>query len=180
MNGAAIAVAPFLSFTAHSKTARCPRSVRHEKPSRHLADALKAQLFVEVQGATVLLDHGVELHQPKAQRRRRFQTVPDQRLARAPVPRAALHGVTGVGDVAAAPFVVGVEDVKADEFAIFLRHGGKTLRGKEDPRRLRRQKVELGEGHAVLNYLIPNEHHARKVGLHIGAHVHPSSSSSSV
>ena len=133
-----------------------------------------------MQGAVILLDHGVELHQPKAERRRRFQTVPHQRLARAPVPRAALDGVAGVGDVAAAPLVVGVEDVEADDLAVFLRHGGKALRVKERPRRLRRQKVELGEGHAVLHHLIPDQHHARKIGLHIGAHVHPSSSSSSV
>ena len=79
-----------------------------------------------------------------------------QSLAYATAARGRGDGIAGVGLVAAAPHVVGMEYVQPEHLASVLSDSGEVLRGKEPSRGLIRQLLKLRKGHAVAHDLVPD------------------------
>ena len=63
----------------------------------------------------IALHYSVELHDRKARFPGFFQAVSDQLFADVQAPAVPLHGIAGIGDMAAAADIVRVQDVQADD-----------------------------------------------------------------
>ena len=95
------------------------------------AQADEAQLLIQMKRAFIAGDNGVELEDTKAQLPGLVQAVDNQLFADMPAAQGLVHGVAGVGNMAAAAYVVGMQDIQpADRPARQLRHGGEGLAGQ--------------------------------------------------
>ena len=115
----------------------------------------EAQLAVEIQGRGVAADHSVELQDPKAQFFGLVQAVAHQGFPQAPASGPGGNGVAGVADMAAAAHIVGVQDVKAQDFPVLLADAGKALGLEKFQAALPVQLLHLGKSHPGFHHFIP-------------------------
>ena len=88
-------------------------SILHMEASGDCAKRYEAQFLIESKGRSVGFYHCIELHEFKVQLFGLFQTVAHQLFSDFLTPAAALYGIAGIGDMAAAPYIVGVQDVES-------------------------------------------------------------------
>ena len=133
-----------------------PAAVLHMEAAGHRAYAPEAQLLIEPYGSGIRGHDGVEYQQAVAEPGGRSQRVAHQGFAHAAAARGGGDGVAGVGLVAAAPHVVGVQDVEAEHSPALHGGRGEVLGGEEALRVPGRKLVELREGFAAAHDFVPD------------------------
>ena len=144
-------------------------AVLHAEALGDGAELGEAETLIEVPRVDIRGDDGVELQDAEAVRPALRETVGDQGLAEVQAARCALDGVARVADVAAAAFVVGMQDVEAEDLAVRLGDGGVGLSGEKFRAGLLVQAVLLRKGDAVLHDLVPDPDHIGQVRRLIGS-----------
>ena len=102
--------------------------------------------------------YSIELQNAEPQRFSAVQAVPDQGLADVAAPVCAAHRKAGVGNVAAAAHVIGVQDVKAQDRAAFvlLSHSAVGLFCEKGFCALCFQRFKLRESLALTHDFVPD------------------------
>ena len=94
-------------------------SVVFQKAAGYGSERHKAELFVKSVCGCVAFYNSVKLKNPKAEVFCGIKTVADELFSDMIAPQAAFYGEACVRYMAAAPDVVGVQDIKSDNFAGF-------------------------------------------------------------
>lgn len=87
--------------------------VFHKKSSRNHTQLLETKAFVEMPGMGIGSHHGIELKNPEAVGLSLDHTVQDKLLADMKPPCSGADRIACIGDVPAAAFVIGVQDIKS-------------------------------------------------------------------
>ena len=90
-----------------------------EYPGNH-ADPDKAKPLVQMPGMEIILHHGVELQDVKAQLFCLCKAVQNQLFADVPAPAPGIHGIARIGVTAQAPDAVRMQDIQPDDGSVFL------------------------------------------------------------
>ena len=146
-------------------------TVFHAETAGDDAQLGKPQSLIEMSCVDVGRNHGVELQNRETMLFSLYQRIQNQLFSDMEPPQSGAYCIAGVADVAAAPYIVGVQDVKAEKSACvrIFRNSAAALRGKENPTCLVSQKLLLREGNALLYDFIPDFNHFRKVLVGIAA-----------
>ena len=120
----------------------------------------------------VIFHNGVELHDLKPAALGLGKAVGDELLPNVPPAAVGVHGVACVGDVPAAAYVVGVQDVQPHDRAVFLGNAAVGLRGKKAAAALGVQIILMREGGTVLHHMVPDAHHGGQVVFGTFSHNH--------
>ena len=86
--------------------------VLHQKTARNHAQLLKTKALVEVSGMGIGTHHGIKLKNPEAVGLSPGNTVQNKLLADMQSPGFSADRIACIGDMPAAAFVVGVQDIK--------------------------------------------------------------------
>ena len=139
-------------------------AVLHAESLGDSSELYEAELLVEVTRVDIRLHHSVELQYAEALMLSLFEAVLDELLANVMSAAVLADGIAGVADVSAPTDIIGVEDIQPYHVAVVvLRDGAVGLRGKEALARVRVEYLLLREGDALLDDVVPDVYHLRKV-----------------
>ena len=111
-------------------------AIIHAEALRDDAKSREAEPFVEMQSTHIVGYDSVELQNAETETGSHCQRVLHQLLTDMLPPTAFLHGVAGVADVTAAAYIVGMENIQANNLACRFVHRNSCIRLalKETPR----------------------------------------------
>ena len=133
----------------------------------------EVQLFIQVLCAMVAGHYSVELQNMEPQCFGMVQTVPDQGLTDVVAPVRAAYCKTGIGNMAAAAYIVGVQNVKPHDRAAFglLCHGAVRLFCEKGCCVWGFQRFKLWESLALAHDFVPDLCHSGQVRRTVRAYV---------
>ena len=91
--------------------------------------------------------------------------MPHQRLPRPQAPGVSRHGVAGVGDVSAAAYIIGMQNIQAHNAPRLrlFRHAAAALVREKILRLARIQLLHLRKGRSLCHHFVPDGPHGRNV-----------------
>ena len=119
--------------------------VLHQKTARNHAQLLKTKALVEVSGMGIGTHHGIKLKNPEAVGLSPGNTVQNKLLADMQSPGFSADRIACIGDMPAAAFVVGVQDIKPQNIIISKRGMVKVMDMQELIMDLKQSLVSLDD-----------------------------------
>ena len=113
-------------------------------------------------GMRIAFDDRIELENAKTVNLRLLQTIFNQLLADMPATAFGVHRITGIGDMSASSYIIGMENIESDQLFPFIinRHATVRLGCEKASSCLHIKKIFLRKGDPLFNDLIPQRDHS--------------------